>query len=298
MFGQLRTWRRWHRKVLKGQKRYAVASALAASAVPALVAARGHKISNLPEIPLVVANEALEGLGKTKKALAVLKKLKVDDDVSRVKYNVVHRAGKGKLRNRPYKEKLGPLIVHSTGHSANVSPAIRNLPGVEISDVNSLSLLRLAPGGHLGRLVIWTRGAFEQLDKIWGNGKTPSQLKHGFSLPRPIMANPDVTRIITADEIRSSLRPIRVIEKRKRWVNPLRHFKRYCQLNPYARSERANNRSMQQRAIKATEERIKKAKARPVPTEKPTKKVGQPNTSADSKRRARTAKFKKILLAP
>lgn len=125
MFGPLRTWRRWHRKILLGQKRYAVASALAASAVPALVMSRGHKISQLPEIPLVIANEALEGVVKTKKALAVFKKLRVDDDVNKVKTTVVHRAGKGKMRNRPYKEKVGPLVVYSTGHGGNVAPAVR-----------------------------------------------------------------------------------------------------------------------------------------------------------------------------
>ena len=29
-------------------------------------------------------------------------------------------------------------------------------------------LLQLAPGGHLGRFIIWTKSAFEQLDTIFG----------------------------------------------------------------------------------------------------------------------------------
>lgn len=40
-------WRRWHRKINVNQKRYAVVSALAASALPALVMARGHKIEQV-----------------------------------------------------------------------------------------------------------------------------------------------------------------------------------------------------------------------------------------------------------
>lgn len=40
-------WRRWHRKVNINQKRYAVASALAASALPSLVLARGHRIEQV-----------------------------------------------------------------------------------------------------------------------------------------------------------------------------------------------------------------------------------------------------------
>lgn len=40
-------WRRWHRKVNINQKRYAVCSALAASALPSLVLARGHRIEQV-----------------------------------------------------------------------------------------------------------------------------------------------------------------------------------------------------------------------------------------------------------
>jgi len=58
MFAPTRTWRRWHRRVNLNQKRYAVASALAASALPSLVLARGHKIENVPEIPLVIDDTA------------------------------------------------------------------------------------------------------------------------------------------------------------------------------------------------------------------------------------------------
>jgi large subunit ribosomal protein L4e len=57
MFAPTKTWRRWHRKINVNQRRYAVASALAASALPALVMARGHRIDEVPEIPLVVASE-------------------------------------------------------------------------------------------------------------------------------------------------------------------------------------------------------------------------------------------------
>ena len=52
MFAPLKTWRRWHRKVNLRQKRHAVASALAASALVPLVLARGiqsihnHSIAN------------------------------------------------------------------------------------------------------------------------------------------------------------------------------------------------------------------------------------------------------------
>jgi len=49
MFAPSKTWRRWHRKININQKRYAVVSALAASAIPALVMARGHRIEQVGE---------------------------------------------------------------------------------------------------------------------------------------------------------------------------------------------------------------------------------------------------------
>jgi len=287
MFGPLRTWRKWHRKIVLGQKRYAVASALAASAVPSLVAARGHRISRLPEIPLVVANEALEGLAKTKKALAVFKKLNIEDDVQKVKYSVVHRPGKGKMRNRPYKEKVGPLVVVNSGSMSSVAPAVRNLPGVEIADVARLSLLRLAPGGHLGRLVVWTRSAFEQLDKLWGTNKTPSLLKKGFTLPRSILANPDISRLIKSDEVRSALRPIRTISKRKNWLNPFTHPQRMEKLNPYLTV-------LRRRAAEGRKVSTARAAKRTASRKKPS---GKPNTGRSFLKAKRTAKFSKLLLA-
>jgi len=289
MFGPLRTWRKWHRKILLGQKRYAVASALAASAVPSLVAARGHRISQLPEIPLVVANDALEGVVKTKKALAVFKKLNVDDDVEKAKYSVVHRAGKGKMRNRPYKEKVGPLVVVNSGSMGSIAPGIRNLPGVEVADVARLSLLRLAPGGHLGRLIVWTRSAFEQLDKLWGTNKTPSLLKKGFTLPRPILSNPDISRVIKSDEVRSALRPIRSINKRKRWVNPFKHPERMEKLNPHLIVLR---RQAAERKKLAAARAAKKLVAKKQASDKPQAgKIGKRSLKIK-----RTSKFTKLLL--
>lgn len=56
--------------------RYAIVSALAASALPSLVMARGHRISNVPEVPLVV-DDSSEAITKTSKAVALLKKVRL-----------------------------------------------------------------------------------------------------------------------------------------------------------------------------------------------------------------------------
>ena len=58
-------------------------SALAASALPSLVMARGHRIQAVPELPLVVEDGA-ETLSKTGKALEALVKLGAIADAAKV----------------------------------------------------------------------------------------------------------------------------------------------------------------------------------------------------------------------
>merc|ERR1711922_55848 len=53
--------------------------------------------------------------------------------------------GKGKLRNRRHVQKLGPLVIYDQG----LTKAFRNIPGVDVIQVDNLNLLKLAPGGHL-----------------------------------------------------------------------------------------------------------------------------------------------------
>merc|ERR1719428_2326430 len=56
MFNPTKVWRRWHRRVNVTQKRHAVASVLAASTLPPLVMARGHRIGDEAEFPAVVSD--------------------------------------------------------------------------------------------------------------------------------------------------------------------------------------------------------------------------------------------------
>lgn len=84
MFNPTTVWRRWHRKININQRRYAVASALAASALPSLVMARGHRIEQVNEVPCVLAN-SIESITKTSKAVEVLKKIGAFADVEKSK---------------------------------------------------------------------------------------------------------------------------------------------------------------------------------------------------------------------
>ena len=165
MFAPTKTWRRWHIKVNQNQRRFATVSALAASALPSLVLARGHRVEEIEEVPLVVC-DAVESFHKTKEAVALLKSLRAYRDVVKVSNSRKLRAGKGKMRNRRHRQRRGPLVVYN--EDGGIVKAFRNLPGVEVVNVRRLNLLQLAPGGHIGRFVIWTEGAFALLDAVFG----------------------------------------------------------------------------------------------------------------------------------
>lgn len=232
MFAPTKVWRRWHRKIALNQKRYAVVSAIAATAVPALVQARGHKIDAVPEVPLVIS-DAAESVTKTKQAVAILAAVGAADDVERAAKSRRVRSGKGKLRNRRHVQRVGPLVVYA--NDDGIVRAFRNVPGVELAHVERLNLLRLAPGGHLGRFVIWTKSAFEALDRVFGDGETPAQGKKGYRLPRPIVANGDLSRLIQSDEVQSVVRAPRAAPRRAALKkNPLRNLGARIRLNPHA----------------------------------------------------------------
>merc|ERR1719316_1487034 len=153
MFAPTKTWRKWHKKINLNQRRYATASALAASAIPALVMARGHKIDKVPEIPLVISDD-LSTVDKTKKAMAALEKFGAADDVRKAKAS--RNIRRGTMRR-------GPLVIYSD-ETKDICKAFKNLSGLELVHVSRLNLLQLAPGGHVGRFCIWTQSAFNQLD--------------------------------------------------------------------------------------------------------------------------------------
>jgi len=106
---------------------------------------------------------------------------------------------------------------------------------VELCQVDHLNLLQLAPGGHLGRFVIWTKAALARLDENWGSVSRKSATKSGYTLPRPIMLQSDLTRLINSDEIQSKVRPaIKTVRRARLKKNPLQNLGALVALNPYA----------------------------------------------------------------
>lgn len=143
------------------------------------------------------------------------------------------------MRGRRYRQRRGPLVVYNPDTDGKeLVKAFRNIPGVETSSVFALNLLQLAPGGHLGRFIVWTSSAFAALDEIYGSTTTPSALKKDFLLPSNVVSNADITRLINSSEVQSVLREPKGYASTKRTgvqkKNPLRNKQVLLRLNPYA----------------------------------------------------------------
>ena len=229
MFSPLKTFRKWHRRVSRDQRRYATVSALAASAVPALVMARGHKVDEVSEFPLVV--DGLTTIQKTKDAVKALEALDADEDCARVQAAEKVRQGKGNMRNRRYTNRRGPLVVFA---DADGVKAFKNVVGVDTCNVDALNLLQLAPGGHVGRFIVWTKAAFAKLPAVFGGFDTKSDVKKNYNLPRPTVTISDVQRVLNSAEVKKACRARKQnLQPLRTHSNPFKNATAMDRLNPH-----------------------------------------------------------------
>lgn len=268
MFAPTKVWRRWHRRTNVNQKRYAVCSAIAATAVPALVMSKGHCIMGTPEVPLVVS-DAIQEYKKTKEAVRFLKSFKAWEDIKKVYKSHRKRAGKGKMRNRRFVKRTGPCIIYDKDNG--LKRAFRNIPGITLMNVAKLNLIRLAPGGHVGRFCIWTESAFRKLDDIYGTWKKQSKTKKNYNLPMPVMINTDLNRIMRSQEITARLHPAKTKAPVRRGVkkNPLKNVRMMFKLNPYALTQKRMVKIQEEKNIKKKEEILNKKRG--IVPDKPAK---------------------------
>jgi len=224
MFAPTKTFRHWHRKLNTSQKRYAVASCMAASASVSLIEARGYKIiGKVKEVPIVV--HGIQDLKQTKEAIKCLKVLGLGNELEKCKVKK-HRPTKGKMRGRKTKKRKGPLIIYEK--NVGSLKAFRNIPGVDFCSVNALNLLKLAPGGHLGRLIVWSKSSFNILHNWLDNKKTPKTL----------MINSDLHTLINSDEIQSVIHRAKKNQETLRKTNLLRNKKvRYLTFRGFSKEE-------------------------------------------------------------
>jgi len=148
-----------HKKVNVKERRLALLSAIAATASQADVLRRGHRLPAERSLPIVVVDD-VESIRKTTELKNFLLSIGLGDELDRC-HTVKVRAGKGKMRGRRYKKRVGPLIVVS--NNRGVSKAANGITGVSVVEARNLSVLHLAPGGEPGRLTLYTTAALQTL---------------------------------------------------------------------------------------------------------------------------------------
>lgn len=79
-----------------------MASSIAATTVLPLIQARGHKVSEIPQLPLVLDSE-VNKIQKTKDAIALLTRFGLHKDLERVQNGRVIRPNKSKVRGKKYR---------------------------------------------------------------------------------------------------------------------------------------------------------------------------------------------------
>ncbi len=146
-------------KINVKERRKAIRSCIAATIQSKYTKERGHRV---PEMYPFIVNDSFEKMSKTKDVLAALHEMGFETELERTAERTI-RAGKGTMRGRKYKSKVGPLIVVT--EQSPIASSAKNIPGVDIITVKSLNANILAPGAVPGRLTIWTKAAIEQLQK-------------------------------------------------------------------------------------------------------------------------------------
>lgn len=204
------------------------------------------------------------------------------------------------MRNRRRIQRRGPLIVY--GKDQGLVKAFRNIPGVNLINVSKLDLLKVAPGGHVGRFIIWTESAFKTLDALYGSWSKPSKLKKDYNLPQPKMSNTDLSRLLKADEIQRVLRkPQKGVKRAVKKLNPLRNTRAMLKLNPYAAVVtresllRAQKRRSERDRVLAERRKVNAEKAKV--TLKVSKKQAELEKKLKLRAQKRTDAIKKAYLA-
>lgn len=89
----------------------------------------------------MVVDDSSESITKTSKAVQILKSIGAYDDAEKAKDSKNVRRGKGKMRNRRYVNRKGPLVIY--GNDNGIAKAFRNLPGVDTAPVSALNLMQV-----------------------------------------------------------------------------------------------------------------------------------------------------------
>ena len=150
----------FEKKINTKEKRLAIASALAATSDLEKVRARGHRFKESLTLPVII-DDSMESIERTKDVLAMLDSIGLSPDIDRASEGKHIRAGKGKMRGRRFRQPRSILVVATEGSPILIGA--RNLPGVNTIYPKGINAELLAPGGDPGRLVVFSKKAFETI---------------------------------------------------------------------------------------------------------------------------------------
>jgi len=152
----------WTKKINKKENKKAMYAAIAATANSDLIKQRYENAekADLLKFPIIVEDKISE-IKKTNEIRSIIEKL-INGLVEIAFSRKSMRAGRGKMRSRPYKRQKGLLLVVASDKMK--SRAAENL-GIEVVSVSELNIGHVAPGGNAGRLTIYTENAIKELSK-------------------------------------------------------------------------------------------------------------------------------------
>jgi large subunit ribosomal protein L4e len=149
------------KSVNKKERLLATLYAVSASANADMMKSRGHVLPAGLEFPIIF-DDSVASFTKTSEVEGFLKKLGLGDELERsAKFRKM--SGSPASRGRVKRRRIGPLFVLENGKSLN--KAMRNIPGLDVMGPAELSVKELAPNGRPGRLVLWSQGSLEVLEK-------------------------------------------------------------------------------------------------------------------------------------
>jgi large subunit ribosomal protein L4e len=156
------SWKKIEKKINKKEKMLGFCSAIGATSRKSIVEERGHKISNIESLPIVVSSE-IEDISKTSQLKKILISLGLGEDLKRSEKIARVPSGKSRMRGRKRTTALSCIIAVTKG--APVCK-IGSLQGVNVKAIEEMSILDLVPGSKPIRLTVYSTRAIERLSKL------------------------------------------------------------------------------------------------------------------------------------
>jgi large subunit ribosomal protein L4e len=153
------SWKDIYKKINKKERQLALSSAIAATSHKDIIVSRGHRVEGISDFP-IIASDSIESITKSRDLVQALLAFGLAEDLSR---SGASKAKGTKSGSRAKSTGTSALVVVRRG--SNVCRLANSIPGIDVKDVESLSVLDLAPGAKPIRLTVFSNGSLEYLEK-------------------------------------------------------------------------------------------------------------------------------------